>query len=91
MDEILLSDKCYLKDTCWKYQNKDNAECKSQTIFCPRLFRMNFLFDESLMSIKQREHIPLWIDEDGTDREAFNSLKAIEDNIEEFVTKGTNL
>ncbi len=90
MSSINLSDSCYLQSTCWKYQNKD-AECKHETIFCPRYFRINHLFDQSLMSMKQRQHKPLRLDEDGTDREEFNKLKSIEDNIEKFVDSGTNL
>lgn len=87
---MLLSDKCYLQNTCWKFNNSDNS-CKDGSIFCPRLFRINHLFDESLMSIKQRQHKPLRLDEDGTDRNEFNTLKSIEDNIELFVEKGNNL
>lgn len=90
LSNIQLSGSCYLRDTCWKYQNTDTT-CRECDIFCPRLFRMNYLFDESLMSIKQRQHTPLRLDEDGTDREAFNRLKSIEDNIEKFVETGSNL
>ena len=90
MSGMLLSDTCYLQSTCWKFQNKD-AECKHSTIFCPRQFRINYLFDQSLMSMKQRQHKPLRLDEDGKDRDAFNKLKSIEDNIEKFVETGTNL
>lgn len=91
MAGIQLSDECYLRDTCWKYQNNPAAECKTQNIYCPRLFRMNYLYDESLMSMKQRQHVALRIDEDGTDGEAFSRLKAIETNIEKFVGGGNNL
>ena len=90
MSGILLSDQCYLRDTCWKYNNKD-AECKHSNIYCPRFFRMNYLFDESLMSMKQRQYLSLRIDDDGTDRDAFNQLKKIEENIEQFVDGGNNL
>lgn len=90
MTGIQLSDKCYLQSTCWKYQNKD-AECKHDAVFCPRLFRMNYLFGSALLSLKQRQHTPLRLDDDGTDREAFNRLKSIEENIERFVASGTNL
>ena len=41
--------------------------------------------------MKQRKHIALRIDEDGTDGEAFSRLKAIENNIEAFVDGGNNL
>lgn len=90
MDKIQLSDNCYLQSTCWKFQNTD-AECKHATIFCPRLFRMNYLYDQSLMSLKQRQHTPLRLDEDKSDLEAFNKLKSIEENIEKFVDTGSNL
>lgn len=90
-NEMIFSNSCYLRSTCWKFQNKDDAECKTQNIYCPRLFRMNYLFDESLMSFKQRQHLSLRIDEDGTDLEAFNRLKQIEENIEAFVSEGKNL
>lgn len=90
MSEIQLSSSCYLKDTCWKFQNSDQS-CAESDIFCPRLFRMNYLYEQSLLSVKQRQHKPLRLDSDGTDREEFNKLKAIEDNIEKFVETGTNL
>lgn len=85
-----MSDECYLQDTCWKFLNKD-CECKHETIFCPRLFRMNYLFQESLLSDKQRKHRGLHIDDDGTDAREFSRLKTIQDNIEGFVEQGKNL
>ena len=88
---ILLSDSCYLRETCWKFNNKPDAECRTQNVFCPRFFRMNYLYEESLMSIKQRQHVSLRIDEDGTDLEAFNKLKNIEEHIDQFVSGGNNL
>lgn len=91
MSGICLSNDCYLRDTCWKFNNNPNAECKTANVYCPRFFRMNYLFDESLLSQKQRQYTPLRIDEDGTDLEAFNRLKIIEQNIEDFVSGGNNL
>ena len=90
MSDMQLSTTCYLKDTCWKFQNT-NKDCQESDIFCPRLFRMNYLYDQSLLSLKQRQHKPLRLDADGTDRDEFNRLKSIEDNIEKFVETGTNL
>ena len=90
MGDMQLSTECYLRDTCWKFQNSDNS-CQDSDIFCPRFFRMNYLYDQSLLSLKQRKHKPLRLDADGTDRDEFNKLKSIEDNIEKFVNTGTNL
>ena len=91
MSNIQFSNECYLQNVCWKYQNKDDAECKTTNVFCPKLFRTDYLFKESLLSDKQRRYIPLYIDEDGTDREAFNRLKTIETDIVKFVSNGKNL
>lgn len=90
MSEIQLSNTCYLTSTCWKYQNSDKS-CKDTPKFCPRFFRINYLFDQSLMSQKQRQHKPLVLDDNGTDREEFTRLKSIEENIEKFVSTGSNL
>lgn len=90
MSDMQLSTSCYLEDTCWKFQNKDK-NCKDTDIFCPRFFRMNYLYDQSLLSLKQRRHKPLHLDADGTDRNEFNKLKSIEDNIDKFVETGSNL
>lgn len=90
MSDIQLSGNCYLRDSCWKYQNKDTS-CRESDIFCPRFFRMNYLYEQSLMSVKQRQHKSLRLDADGTDLDQFNTLKSIEENIEQFVSQGTNL
>ena len=90
MSNIQLSTSCYLRDTCWKYHNKDNS-CRENDIFCPRLFRMNYLFEQSLLSVKQRQHKELRLDATKADENAFNTLKTIEENIEQFVDQGTNL
>lgn len=90
LGDIHLSKDCYLRNTCWKFQNADKS-CMENDIFCIKLFRMNYLFDASLMSMKQRQHKSLQLDADGADRNEFNKLKSIEDNIEKFVESGTNL
>ena len=87
---MLLSNDCYLQDRCWKYQNTD-ADCRHEVVYCPKLFKMDYLYNESLLTRKQRRYVPLRIDEDGTDREAFSKLKQIEVNIEQFVSDGKNL
>ena len=80
---MILSDSCYLKEKCWKYHNCD-AECQHSNSYCPKLFRIDYLYNEALLTDKQRKYIPIRIDEDGTDREAFSQLKQIEQHIELF-------
>ena len=87
---MILSNDCYIKERCWKYTNTD-AECSKSSIYCPKLFRINYLYDEALLTKKQRLHTELRLDEDKKDKEAFISLKNIETNIETFVKEGNNL
>lgn len=87
---MIFSDACYIKDRCWKYQCGD-GNCKYNNTFCPKIFRIDYLYNEGLLSDKQKRYVPLRIDEDGTDREAFNQLKQIEKHIEMFVAEGANL
>lgn len=87
---MILSDSCYLKDKCWKYHNCE-ADCQHSNSYCPKLFRIDYLYNEALLTDKQRKYTPIRIDEDGTDREAFSQLKQIEQHIELFVQEGANL
>lgn len=73
---------CWLKDEC------NQKDCGS---FCMRLFKLDYLYKEALISPSQRKHVPLRIDADGTDEDAFSRLKNIENNIETFVADGNNL
>lgn len=89
---MITSDKCWLKGTCKKYNNEyKECECRNSDCFCIKLFKLDSLYELTLLSYAQRERIVLRIDSDGTDREAFIKLKAIEDNIEDFIAKGRNL
>lgn len=86
---MILSNKCYLRENCKKYISgncNDNDE-----VFCSKLFKLNYLYDEALLSANQRKFIPLRIDADGTDREAFLRLKELEKSVELFVNSGSNL
>ena len=87
---MILSDKCYLTDICWKYNNAEKA-CSSSATYCQKLFRMDYLYNEGLLTLKQRKHTTLRLDQDLTDKEAFVKLKGIESSIEEFVESGENL
>lgn len=72
------------------YQNKCNKrDCDKD--FCKRKYRLDCLFDNSLLPIHLRKHKKLFCDEDGTDLAEFTKLANIEQNIENFVSSGTNL
>ena len=87
---MIFSNECYLKNVCNKYKKSD-AECKHDTIYCPKLFRVDHLYNEALLSKKQRKRVDILVDEDGTDRDKFIQLREIEKNIESFVEDGNNL
>ena len=84
---MIFSDKCYLKDTCVKCRRGD---CQDNT-FCIKLFKLDKLYDNALVSDKQRAHVNLRIDSDGTDRDEFIRLQTIESDIENFIANGCNL
>ena len=86
---MILSNDCFLYDKCKKFNNKEcNLEDK---IFCIKLFKLDYLYNESLLTDQQRRYIALRIDADGTDRDEFLRLKDIESNIENFIENGESL
>ena len=82
-----ICDNCFTNHKCIKYSKGTRLDCA----FCIKQFKLSSLYDLALISEKQRRHTDLHIDADGTDREAFVQLKAIENNINSFIQSGQNL
>ena len=73
-----------------------NKNCKLKNSeycneFCERYVKLNYLFNASLIPEKALKPTSLYIDSDGCDREAFEYLKSIQDNIVDCVDDGINL
>lgn len=75
--------------TCFYFDKCNHKDCDKD--FCTKKFKLDFLYDKSLLSEHQRKRIELKIDENGTDLEAFQYLSNVEANIEEFIDTGRNL
>ena len=56
-----------------------------------RKYRLDCLYDKSLLTDKQRQIGKLFIDQDGTDLHEFQQLAKLEQNIDKFVESGANL
>lgn len=79
---MVSNDKCWLKDKC------NQKDCDK---FCIRLYKLDYLYDQALITLNQRNYITFVLDEKGTDREAFTKLKNISIKAEKFVSEGNNL
>ena len=77
-----MNEKCWLKEHCNK------IDCDR---FCKKFYKVNFLYDMSLIPYNRRKHTNLYIDNDGSDEREFETLSRIESNILEFVNNGDNL
>lgn len=78
-------------NTCWLSKSCKKAETCNPADFCIYDFKMNALCDAANLTQRQRQHVNLYIDADGSDLEAFKCLKNIELNIETFVNSGESL
>lgn len=86
--DMILANNCYLYNKCGKYKN---GKCDLGDTFCLKLFKINELYNKSLLTEKQRLHIPLYFDKDRTDSDKFVTLSNIEKNIVSFVESGKNI
>lgn len=73
---------------CFLYNQCNHIDCNK---FCLRKFKVDYLYNEALLSETQRVHQILLIDSDGTDTQQFQHLKDIENNIVDFIKTGNNL
>ncbi len=86
---MILSKDCFLYDNCKKHKA---GNCNTEdNQFCIKLFKLDYLYGESLLTQSQREYVALRIDADGTDREEFMYLKGVENSIEDFVKDGKSI
>ena len=59
--------------------------------FCMRKYRLDCLYDHSMLTEKQRQPKTLFTDKDGTDLAEFQKLASLEKNMDRFVEAGTTL
>ena len=78
---------CWLSSNCKLKENEDIC----QDDFCLKRFKLNKLFDNALISNKQRQRVTFVLDSDEKDLENFKYLSTVEKNIENFVSSGGNL
>ena len=88
---MITSNDCWLKTSCKKYLTKDDCECKNDDVFCMKLFKLDHLYEQSLLSDEQRNRLTLVLDASEIDKKAFIYLSQIEKTIENFVNDGKNL
>lgn len=86
---IRSKDDCYLQSSCKKFCTGKCGD--AEAAYCPRLSKIDYLYNEALIPIKQRKRFPLRLDADGTDKNEFLQLKAAAENIEQFIDNGANL
>lgn len=85
---MVLSDSCWLKDKCNKIKRDDS--CLKSSVFCIKQFKLDCLYNLSLLPYNKRNHVDLLLDKSKIDLIAFNKLKEIQDNIENFVVADIN-
>lgn len=73
---------------CWLYDRCSHIDCDG---FCLRRFKLSRLYDEAMVSDKQRKRIDLYVDRDLSDLDNFKYLSTIEKNILGFVSHGGSL
>lgn len=84
---MILSDDCYISNSCLKHKN---GKCAKNS-FCLFLFKLDKLFDESLLTTTQRRPFNLILDSDLSDEKSYTFVANIKRNINQFVKDGKNL
>jgi len=76
-------------ENCPYRQKCNGVDCDKD--FCMRKYRLDCLYDNSLLTDKQRQIGKLFTDEDGTDLHEFQRLADLEKKMDSFVDAGANL
>lgn len=73
---------------CWLTERCSRVDCDG---FCLRHFKLSRMYDDALMSLRQRRHVRLYLEAGEPDGDAFAHLAAVERGIVGFVGGGGNL
>lgn len=76
-------------ENCPYKSNCNGRDCDKD--FCIKKYRLDCLYDNSLIPEPLRKYKKLFTDSDGTDYQEFLQLAEIEKNIEKFVKESSNL
>lgn len=77
-----------IKDCPYK-NNCNGIDCNKE--FCMKKYRLDTLYEASLLAPVQREYKKLHTDADGTDVNEFTKLAQLEKVVDKFVQQGANL
>lgn len=80
----------YTKKYCYLVDNCKVSSCKFINSTCLRFFKIDFLLEKALLS-NNKNDIPLILDIDGTDKQEYDNLSSIQNDIKSFVKNGNNL
>lgn len=73
---------------CWLLSNCSKIDCDG---FCLKRTKLDYLYNQALITIPQRKRVNFVLDKDESDRENFEYLSSISNNILGFVNQGGNL
>lgn len=73
---------------CWLTKQCSHVDCDHT---CMRRFKLDYLYNQAGMSLKQRTYIDLVIDKDESDKDSFTYLHSLEEHIDEFVKSGDSV
>ena len=76
---------------CWLNKECEDTGYYCDNTFCVKHFKLSKLYDNALISMKQRKRVTFCLDADECDDENYQYLATIEKNINNFVASGGNL
>lgn len=86
---MIYSNDCWLKTTCKKYLNNDACECKFGDVYCPKLYKLDYLYSQANVPMCLRK--PIGLTPTRVDEKVFEELSGIKSNINNFIKDGCNL
>ena len=84
--KLITKAECYVQNNCKKFSQGTCDE-----LFCIRLYKIDELYNQSLLSATQRKPIKLRLDENRIDELPYVTLQEYQQNILDFVNSGKNL
>lgn len=86
MDNKEICNNCDYTNSC-----DDEQKAQTEEALCMKQYKLNYLYNEALIPVKQRKRIKLVTDADKSDTEVFTELNEIANHADTFAAEGDNL
>jgi len=88
---LITGNNCYISETCAKEKTCSGCELQSSDAFCEKLWRVDTLLENALLTWEQRQRVDIQLEPSSPDVDVYRKLWRISQRVLDFASSGASL